>query len=313
MQKLLTLALTVLLLGCAGNAPLNADNGFDAASPGTALSSEKFRYDGSRRKYLIYVPSTYTGNKAVPLLLVFHGGGSNAETTIKYTRLNSFAEKKGFIAVYPEGTGRFGFNTWNAGICCGKAKSKNVDDVGFVREVLNRVERSYNIDKGHVYATGISNGAMMTYTLSCEMSDRLAAIAPISGTLMTRGLQCRPSKPVPVIHFHGTADQNVPIAGGRGEDSKQPVAHTSLERTMEIMRGIRGCNPQATTRRVGDTTIYRYECQHGGPVVVNIIDGGGHNWPGVPLLSRMKRKGQYTSQSINANEEMWSFFQKVTP
>lgn len=306
MRKLLSLSLTLFLLGCLAIPALNADIGFQGVEVRTGLSTENFRHDGRRRNYQIYVPSSYDGSKALPLLLIFHGGGGNSEKTIEYTKLNEKAEQRGFIAVYPEGTGRLGLKTWNAGICCGYAKKKNVDDVDYVREVLDLVERSYNIDRSRVYATGISNGAMMVYTVSCELSERFAAIAPISGTLMTK--HCSPIKPMPVIHFHGTADKNVPIAGGRGEDSVQKVPHTSLDRTMQMMRDIRDCEPKANERRVGDTSFFRYECSQGGPVVVVVIDRGGHNWPGAPLTSRQKGKGQYTSQSINANDEIWTFF-----
>ena len=222
----------------------------------------------------------------------------------------SFAEKQGIVVAYPNGTGRLGFLTWNSGKCCGYAVKNEVDDVGFTRAMLANIKSDVVIDNKRVYATGISNGAMMAYRLACEMSEELAAIAPVAGTLAVDS--CSPKKLVPIIHFHGTADQNVPLKGGMGEDSVAGVSHRSVYETLDIMKKMRGCDNAPGKTKLGDSTVDKYSCRNGGPVEFVLIDNGGHNWPGGDLPNRAKRRGEYTSQSISANEEMWTFFNSLS-
>ena len=174
--------------------------------------------DGRERSWLIHVPPKYDPQKRSPVVLIFHGGGSNAEQMIRFCGLNEKADQQGFIAVYPRGTGRFErLLTWNGGNCCGYAQSNKVDDVAFVRALLDDLATVANIDPKRVYATGMSNGAIMCYLLASELSDRIAAIAPVAGPMGTE--MCSPKRPVPVIHFHGTDDQFAPFNGGKGSKS----------------------------------------------------------------------------------------------
>jgi len=174
-------------------------------------------YDGMTREYLVHVPRSYHGAPA-PMLIALHGGGGDADFQAddsKY-RLISKSEQAGFVAVFPNGYSRFPSGmlaTWNAGSCCGAAERNNVDDIGFIREVIHRVERQANIDPKRVFATGMSNGAMMTWRLACEAPE-VRAIAPVEGTDNTAA--CKPAHPVPVIEFHAADDPNVPFAGGVG-------------------------------------------------------------------------------------------------
>ena len=128
--------------------------------------------------------------------------------------LNEKADKEGFIAVYPNGTGRLEqMLTWNGGNCCGYAMWNNVDDVGFTRALLDDLAKVANVDAKRVFATGMSNGGIMCYRLASELSDRIAAIAPVSGTMGTA--TCNPKRPVSVMHFHGTDDEFLPFKGGK--------------------------------------------------------------------------------------------------
>ena len=131
-----------------------------------------------------------------------------------FSGLNQKADQEGFLAVYPNGTGRFSSLTWNGGNCCGSAMQQRVDDVAFIDAVLDDLANVVNVDTKRVYATGISNGAIMAYRLASELSERIAAIAPVAGPMGTA--TCSPRRAVSVLHFHGTDDQFAPFNGGRG-------------------------------------------------------------------------------------------------
>jgi len=176
-----------------------------------------FVHGGVTREYLMHVPKSYRG-KPTPMLVALHGGGGDADFQAddsKY-KLISKSEAAGFIAVFPNGFSPFPSGvlaTWNAGTCCGGAQKNDVDDVGFIREVIRRAERQASIDPNRIFATGMSNGAMMTWRLACEAPE-VRAIAPVEGTDNTA--HCTPSRPVPVIQFHAADDPNVPFNGGVG-------------------------------------------------------------------------------------------------
>jgi polyhydroxybutyrate depolymerase len=131
-----------------------------------------------------------------------------------FSGLNAKADQAGVLAVYPDGTGSRCSYFWNAGDCCGPAVWDGVDDVAFFDALLDDLAGAYSIDRQRVLATGMSNGAMMAYRLAAELSDRIAAIAPVAGRMATEG--CRPRRPVPVLHFHGTTDEFIPFPPGTG-------------------------------------------------------------------------------------------------
>ena len=306
-----------LMTGCyAGD-----DNTFTPgpARPATLGSIQKgmlqrinLPYEGLPRSYLIYVPRNYNPERPTPLILVFHGGLGNAERMPPLTGMNELAEEKSFIVVYPNGTGRDPQSerfTWNVGRCCGIAQRNNVDDVGFTRAIIDQVSRQFRIDANRIYATGISNGAMMTYRLACDLSDRISAIAPVAGTLMTE--RCNPVRPIPVIHFHGLADQHVPFEGGIGARSLAGVPpHRSVPDTIDWLRQHHQCQGQGRDTRIGDANIEQFSCRRGGPIVLVTIDGGGHTWPGGQRSDRWGRN-EYSSSSISASREMWRFFDSL--
>jgi polyhydroxybutyrate depolymerase len=176
---------------------------------------ENFIEVGERqRTYIVHLPAGYDGKAALPLVVVFHGGGGNAANAARMSGMSAKADKEKFIAVYPNGTGPWPdrFLTWNTWSCCGSVLDNNVDDVEFVRALIGKLEREYLVDPKRIYATGLSNGGMMTYRAGCELSDLFAAIAPVAGALDTTG--CRPAFSVSVIIFHGTADKHILYEGG---------------------------------------------------------------------------------------------------
>src|SRR5262249_41276708 len=156
---------------------------------------------------------SYDGTRPFPVVLAFHGGGSNAGQMVRFSGLNDKADQAGFLVVYPNGTGRLEQAlTWNGGNCCGYAMLNKVDDGAFVRALLDDLGKVAKVDAKRVYATGMSNGAILAYRLASELSDRIAAIAPVSGPMGTE--KCNPTRPVPVLHFHGTDDDFAPFKGG---------------------------------------------------------------------------------------------------
>ncbi|NOX55045.1 MAG: hypothetical protein GXP27_11540, partial [Planctomycetes bacterium] len=214
---------------------------FGQLEPGDTVRS--LTVDGRERTYLVHVPPSYDGTKPFPVILIFHGGGSNARQMVRFCGLNEKADQAGFLAVYPNGTGRRErMLTWNAGNCCGYARWHNVDDVKFVRVLLKDLGKIAKIDPKRVYATGMSNGGMMAYRLASELSEMIAAIAPVSGPMGTE--KCHPNRPVSVIHFHGTEDLFAPFEGGRGRRSISQTEFYSVEHSIRAWVKANGC-PEA--------------------------------------------------------------------
>ncbi|MFM8634703.1 MAG: alpha/beta hydrolase family esterase [Planctomycetia bacterium] len=269
--------------------------------------------DGVERGYLVHVPPHDDPAVAMPVVLAFHGGGANAENMVAFSGLNEKADQAGFIVVYPEGSGRLPrMLTFNAGNCCGHATARGIDDVAFTRLVLDDLERIANVDRRRVFATGMSNGAMMCYRLAAELSDRIAAIAPVAGPMGTK--DCRPGRAVSVMHFHGDADEFAPFKGGRGRGPSGTDFY-SIQHSIDAWVAANGCMPTPQTTPLPDrandgTTVkeLRYGAgRDGAEVVLVVIEGGGHTWPG--REPRLRALGTST-QDISANDMMWEFFQQ---
>jgi polyhydroxybutyrate depolymerase len=247
-------------------------------------------------------------------VLSFHGSNSNGQIQLEFTAMNETADREGFVVVYPFGTGeRERLLFWNAGNCCGFAHRHNVDDVGFVRALLQHLHSEINIDTARVYAAGMSNGAMMAYRLASEAADVFAAVAAVAGTMGTE--TCHPSRPVSVIHFHGTNDEFVPVGGGLGRRSVTGTDHFSVEHSIRAWVDANGCPPepvgtplQNTQDDGTSTSRYVYGPGHElSEVVLYLIDGAGHIWPGRPPRPHYLGK---TTYNILANDLIWDFFQR---
>ena len=266
-----------------------------------------------QRSAIVHVPPRYVRAVPMPVVLAFHGGGANADTMVRFSGLNEKADEAGFIAVYPNGTGRLSrMLTFNGGNCCGQAAANGLDDVEFTRRLLDDVANACTIDPKRVFATGMSNGGIMAYRLASELSDRIAAIAPVGGPMGTKG--CRPGRPVSVIHFHGTDDAFAPFQGGRGR-GLSGTSFFSVDHSIAAWVEADGCNPTPVTIRLPDTTddgttVTRTtygQGKDGAEVVLIAIEGGGHTWPGrEPRLASLGK----STRDISANDLMWAFFQR---
>ena len=253
-------------------------------------------HGGRNRSFFVHLPPGYNGSGAVPVVIDFHGRTVSPQAQMVTSGMRSVADAHGFIAVHPAGIGA----TWNAGLCCGEAMSSNVDDVGFVRAMLDELEARLCVDTTRVYATGLSNGGYMSHRLACELSDRIAAIGPVAGP--NAMLSCSPTRAVPVFHFHGTGDRIVPYEGFLGR--------LGVRDTMDQWAARNGCNSGPSVFLMqGDVRCEEWTgCRDNATVKLCTVDGGGHQWPGgtsIPLL------GPNTT-AISASEMMWTFFTEHT-
>ena len=261
------------------------------------------------RSYSVHVPPSYDPGKPTPVVLALHAAAMNGAAMARFCGLNETADRSGFVVVYPNGTGSTPFFLyWDAGGVRGRPS----DDVGYVAKLLDDLATVVHVDRRRVYATGMSNGAMMCYRLAAELSDRIAAIAPVAGTMAIEPF--RPRRPVPVLHFHGTMDGLV-LFGGPDERIPKNLKFLSVDASIRAWAEADGCPDTPEVIEVPDlaedgTRVLKksYGPGRGGSeVILYIIEGGGHTWPGreprLPYLGRSTR-------DIAANDLIWEFFQK---
>ncbi|MAE93641.1 MAG: polyhydroxybutyrate depolymerase [Deltaproteobacteria bacterium] len=277
---------------------------------------------GADRRYLVHVPGAVLSGEPLPAILSFHGGGGHPEQHRRSTRLHELGEREGFLVVYPAGTGRSFLAgkllTWNVGHCCGLALERKADDVGFSLAVLDDLASLVPVDSTRVYATGLSNGAMMAMRLAAEAPERIAAIAPVAGAAPLD--RYPPSAPMPVMHFHSVDDERALYEGGLGPPfpfTRSRVDHIGVETTLAAWREAASCpaEPEVAARLEGEGddaghTAQRYRwgaCEGGTEVILWKLSGAGHVWPGAAKL-RPRLLGAPT-KIVDANTEMWRFFQ----
>lgn len=268
-------------------------------------------HGGLTRKYLVHVPAKYDPAKPTPLLFSFHGGGAHMEyqaSDKNYGQISK-SEAEGFVVVFPNGYSKLGgkLATWNAGSCCGPARDNNVDDVGFVKQMIANLGNQLNIDRGRIFATGMSNGGMMVHRLACEMPDVFKAVASVAGPDGTSN--CNPSRPISVLHIHARNDDHAVFEGGSGKKSMAKSTITDFVSVPEtIARWVKRDACAATPKRVLDKPgayCERYSpCKGGAEVELCVTETGRHSWPGAS-----KARGEEPpSQAISANDVMWDFF-----
>lgn len=277
------------------------------------------KHGGIARYYMVHVPPSYDGKKAVPLLFSIHGGGGDMGYMARdefYGQVSE-ADKRGYVVVFPNGYSNFASGkiaTWNAGACCGNARDKNIDDVGFFRAMVANITRQLNIDTARIYATGMSNGGMMSERLACEMADVFAAIASVAGPDGTK--ECKPARPISVLQIHAQDDDHVLFNGGAGQNAFQDLStvtdFTSIPDTVAhwVKRNNCAARPQRVLENDGVYCDLYTGCDAGAQVKLCVTATGGHSWPGGSKPGGIKRKSA-TSKAISANEEMWTFFDGV--
>jgi polyhydroxybutyrate depolymerase len=261
------------------------------------------------RSYLVH---DYARGPRAPVVIVLHGGGGNAENAVTMTGFDRIAAREGVIAVYPNGTaGREGGRllTWNAGHCCAGATTRDVDDVGFIAAVVERLVSGGRADPSRVYVTGMSNGGMMAHRLGRELSLQIAAIAPVVDA--TFGDEPAPAAPVPAFVVVGAEDMTVPPNGGpltvralgRGSAADRDVA-PAIDQAHYWAKA-NGCREPMRSITADASTVEWRTCTSGAPVIFHSVTGNGHAWPG----GRPGRIGAAEPvRTFDASEAMWAFF-----
>ena len=256
------------------------------------------------RRYFLYVPEGLDlDSDNVSLILAFHGGFDTAENFANVIRLHQDAGPAGYLVAYPEGHVR----SWNAGTCCGRAFDEGIDDVAFVEAIINDIGAEVNLDRRRVFATGFSNGSMMTYRLACQLSDRIAAVAPAGAAPVLPENLCTPPRPVAVLHFHGLSDEWGPFEGGIGV-YEPPGEQRSIPETMDFWLNHNQCTDETreTYNQGGARCITHPSCSQSTEVALCTIDDLGHQWPGSEaVLPSVFGPG---SSDLPANNVLIDFF-----
>jgi polyhydroxybutyrate depolymerase len=292
----------------------------EARVPAPGDHERVVEHAGRERSYRLHVPPQ-RGARPLPLVLAFHGGGGNARGFQRYAGLDPLADRDGFLVAYPNGSHRWlgqRLLTWNAGDCCGYAAEAGVDDVGFALAVLEHVAAQVPVDRARVYATGHSNGAMMSYRLAAEASERIAAIAPVAGAAASDGL---PARPLPVLHIHSVDDPRALYAGGVRESFAREIQHRPVEAELARWRDRDACpsEPAVAAERsepaggaVHTATLLVWApCARGSEVRLWKLGAAGHGWPGADSVLPERVMGPRTDV-IRAADEVWGFLRRFS-
>lgn len=307
---------------------ISLKNAMGISSPGiqtpqTPIATGEHIINIGKRKYILYVPTSYTPKRITPLVLFFHGGGGWMEQAASDYEFEEKAEQAGFIVAFPNGSSGLPgqrFATWNAGTCCGYARDMNINDVAFTRAVIADIKRRVNIDDRRIYATGMSNGGIMSHRLACEAADLFTAVAAVAGT-DGMGENCHPSRPISVMHIHALDDDHVLFNGGAGPgtgDYDKVTDFTSVPETIRLWveRDKLNPNPKRILTVPGAyADLYTATSTLSGATLNNqknnvqvelvVTETGGHSWPGAP---DSPGRGKYPTHAVNANDLIWDFF-----
>ena len=267
MKNILIISLLTLFISCS-NVEFEKD-GYDKDGNSYDGPIETITHNGLERKYIIYTPQGYDGNSKLPLLLNFHGFGGQAGDYMSYSNMRSTADSENFILVYPQGTDLDGSPHWNAALNGGDNKS-DVDDLGFIEALINKLSSENLIDLKRVYAVGYSNGGMMSYALACYKSGLISAIGSVSGYMLQT--ECSPSHSIPLIKLHGTTD----YYDGGG-------VYNSVESVLNFWVNFNNTDTNPIISNINDNgtsiTSYKYENGDNSVSVEHYkIIGGEHVW-----------------------------------
>ena len=277
--------------------------GFTFSSFAQQTISASITHDGIQRDYILYIPELYDGSTAVPLILNFHGFGSNANEQMFYGDFRDIADTEGFLLVHPEGTTFIGNQFWNVGF---PGISSTIDDVGFTEALIDELATLYTINLDRVYATGMSNGGFMSFLLACQLSEKIAAVASVTGSMTQNTFNnCNAQLPTPVLQIHGTDDDVVLY---NGNTLSIPIADV-----ISYWVDYNNCETTPSTTTLPDLDVSDgstvehsvYENSDNGITTEHMkVIGGGHTWPG----SVLNTAG--TNQDIDASMEIWLFFSR---
>ena len=286
--------LACILLALSGWAETKRASGKDSKVSKGSFNLT-LEHDGLTRKYLLYVPSSYDGRSEVPLLFNFHGFGGKVAGYVKSTDMRPLADEENFLLVYPQGSLINGFSHWNAATPS-KTNKSDADDLGFVKKMISAISASHKVDPERIYACGYSNGAFFSYYLGCYLSESIAAIGSVSGTMLEESYEKgKPSRRVPMINLHGTADSVVPYEGKNG---LTPIPQVL---SFWVKKNATRTKPELNNFKSGRTRVRRsvYSDDHGIPWIEHYkIKGGRHVW------------FEFELNGSDTNRLIWDFFSK---
>ncbi len=250
--------------------------------------------------------------EAQPLIIALHASGSSGSILARATGLTEIAEAAGYMIAYPNGTGlTIDARTWNSGGCCGYAQMHQVDDVSFLRALIDKLASEGLADRERVYLVGVSNGGMMAYRMAVEAPQLFKAVAVVSGVLDVPADTVKAG--MPVLHIHGSDDPFIPFLGGIGKQEVSQLPRISVAKTIEAWVKADGADPKPAITDIADTagdgtTIRQYTYHSPSDaqaVVLYEVKGGGHAWPGgtAPIIN-----GGKTSQNLDASRTIIGFF-----
>lgn len=267
---------------------------------------DSIKSGGVFRSYRIYVPLSYNGTKAFPLVVNLHGLSSSAIEQQMYSNFMPIADTANFLIVHPEGSKSGITQYWNVGVF------GTTNDLGFINEMIDSLRVQYNINQDAVYSCGLSNGGIMSYYLVCNLPNKLAAIASVAGTMFRPWYySCDPKFAVPVMEIHGTEDTTIPFEGNSTAGTNG--LYMPIDTVVQKWVFHNHCNPGVITYSVPDVNqadfsrAVNYKYTNGvdkSTVELYKIFGGSHSWPGaIPLFF-------HTNQDFNASVEIWRFFRQ---
>ena len=274
------------------------------------VTTRLLRIGGRTRRYHVYLPDGLTRSRA-RIVVALQGGGGNALQFVHAIKAREMSRRFGFVIVAPQGAGWWRWSrrgSWNADSVArlGFAEVKRIDDIAFIRAVIRNVQTELGLPPAPTYVMGVSKGGMMAYRLTCALKEEIAAVAVVAGTMSTD--QCGQGANVPLLHIHGEADRNVPLAGGRGAYSAKGSDWPAVAPGIDLFRRANGIDSEpALVHVTADTVCRRYS--NGGEVRVEfcVVENGGHCWPGIPPLPRHRRRGEYVSQMFDATTYIAEF------
>jgi polyhydroxybutyrate depolymerase len=302
-------------------------------SLGAQDSQEKLTVNDATRNYTVHLPKGYDQEQRYPLVILFHGRNQSAEEMARLTHFNDQADRDSIIAVYPNAEG----GRWNFGITEPRMYARGpyrrrgpwgpppppprqrreeaprqVNDVDFIEQMLDKITKKYPVDTRRVYATGLGEGGFMAIRVGCTLADRVAAIAPVAAA-MPKTMTCLPSRPVPMLLMNGTDDPILPHGGGHYKPGLFQIL--SAEDTAKAWARQNHCAEKPSESKLPsiqkgwkDTKVYTFEgCQDGAQVAQYDVKDGGHTWPGGEQYINAKEIGK-ASAALNADETIWSFF-----
>lgn len=274
---------------------------------------------GGKRPFDVHLPQDFNHKNIYPVVIAFHAGGSNTNQLKDWSNLNYKADEENFIVVYPYSKQ----SSWDL--------DKESNDISYTQKIIKSLNKRFNIDQNQIFATGHSSGAMFTYLLSCQIPDKIAAIAPVGAYLDRKELEnCSQQRKVSVIHFHGTEDKCVPFNGGACGGCTQDINNPDLSKNINICPSVAGYLDKiknsydlpfegSITYQKGDGTCITSSDQN-SEVTLCSIKNMGHSWPGTNYGSECEKDTKNCSTykaylgkpntSLNATDVMWDFFQK---